>query len=82
VYGFTRLGAREKAQLNSATGSRASRKVRELIIDLEAAGFVSRGGKWNHRNFVHPRVSKPITVSGNTGDAKPYQERAVRAVIE
>jgi predicted RNA binding protein YcfA (HicA-like mRNA interferase family) len=29
------------------------RKLRELIRALEAAGFVNRGGKGNHRNFVH-----------------------------
>lgn len=38
-------------------------KVRELVSDLERAGFVNRGGKGSHRNFVHPRVSRPITVS-------------------
>ena len=29
------------------------RKVRELIADLEAAGFVDRGGKGSHRNYVN-----------------------------
>ncbi len=37
----------------------------------------------NHRNFVHPRVAKPVTVSGKSGDdAKAYQIRAVRRAIE
>ena len=59
------------------------RKIRELIGELEAAGFVDRGGKGSHRNFVHPRISKAITVSGQLGDdAERYQERAVRAAIE
>lgn len=59
------------------------RKIRELIADLEAAGFVNRGGKGNHRNFVHPNVVKPVTVSGKAGDdAKKYQERAVSRAIE
>ncbi len=59
------------------------RKVRELIADLKKAGFVDRGGKGDHRNFVHPKVTKPITVSGAEGDdAKQYQERAVRRAIE
>jgi predicted RNA binding protein YcfA (HicA-like mRNA interferase family) len=58
-------------------------KVRELIAELERAGFVNRGGKGSHRNFVHPRVTKPITISGAPGDdAKHYQERAVRRAIE
>jgi predicted RNA binding protein YcfA (HicA-like mRNA interferase family) len=59
------------------------RKVRDLIRDLQAAGFVDRGGKGSHRNFVHPKVLRPVTVSGNPGDdVKHYQERAVRAAIE
>lgn len=37
----------------------------------------------DHRNFVHPNVRKPITVSGKEGDdAKHYQEQAVRLAIE
>lgn len=59
------------------------RKVRDLIRDLQAAGFVDRRGKGSHRNFVHPKVPRPVTVSGNAGDdVKHYQERAVRAAIE
>ena len=58
-------------------------KVRELIVELEQAGFVNRGGKGSHRNFIHPKVSKPVTVSGQTGDdAKQYQIRAVQIAIE
>ena len=58
-------------------------KVRELIADLARAGFADRGGKGNHRNFVHPNTARPITVSGNPGDdAKHYQIRAVQQAIE
>lgn len=59
------------------------RKIRDLIADLQSAGFINRGGKGSHRNFVHPKVVRPVTISGNLGDdAKHYQERAVRAAIE
>ncbi|MDQ3011466.1 MAG: type II toxin-antitoxin system HicA family toxin [Acidobacteriota bacterium] len=59
------------------------RKIRELIQELEAAGFVTRGGKGSHRNFVHPRVAKPVTLPGKSGDdAKQYLEKAVKAAIE
>ncbi len=55
------------------------RKIREL----KKAGFVDRGGKGNHRNFIHPDLTKPITISGNEGDdAKHYQEKAARLAIE
>jgi predicted RNA binding protein YcfA (HicA-like mRNA interferase family) len=59
------------------------KKIRELIRDLQKAGFVDRGGKGDHRNFVHPNVTKSITISGKEGDdAKHYQEKAVRLAIE
>ena len=59
-----------------------ARKVRELIGDLERAGFVNRGGKGPHRNFEHPRRGR-VTLSGKPGDdAKPYQEREVRRAVE
>ena len=58
-------------------------RVRELIAELERAGFVSRGGRGSHRNFVHPNVTKPVTISGKPGDdAKHYQVRAVQLAIE
>jgi len=58
------------------------RKVRQLIADLEKAGFVNRGGKGSHRNFAHPRGLR-VTVSGHAGDdAKAYQERDLRRALE
>ncbi len=59
------------------------RKLRELIRDLKAAGFVDRRGRGSHRNYVHPKVSRPVTISGKSGDdARAYQETAVRLAIE
>ena len=58
------------------------RKVRQLIADLENAGFVNRGGMGSHRNYIHPTGVR-VTLSGNPGhDAQPYQERQVRRQIE
>lgn len=60
-----------------------ARKVRDLRRDLKRTGFVGRGGKGSHRNFVHPKVAKPVTISGNENDdAKHYQEKAVRLALE
>tara|TARA_R100001143_G_scaffold52730_1_gene48004 strand:- start:268 stop:465 length:198 start_codon:yes stop_codon:yes gene_type:complete len=57
-------------------------KIRDLINKLEKSSFKDRGGKGSHRNFVHPRLSKPITISGKSvDDAKPYQIKVVRRVI-
>ena len=58
------------------------RKVRQLIADLEKAGFVNWGGKGGHRNFIHPKGPR-VTISGGLGDdAFPYQESQVRRRIE
>jgi len=57
-------------------------KVRDLVNELEKAGFFNRGGKGSHRNYAHPKVARPITISGALGDdAKRYQVRAVEQVI-
>ncbi|MEI8243163.1 MAG: type II toxin-antitoxin system HicA family toxin [bacterium] len=57
------------------------RKVKELIRDLERSGFVNRGGKGSHRNYLHPRGVR-ITISGHAGDdAKRYQERDVEVAV-
>lgn len=59
------------------------RKVRELIAELERAGFINRGGKGSHRKFVHPKVTKPVVISGSSGDdARRYQEKAVTLALQ
>jgi predicted RNA binding protein YcfA (HicA-like mRNA interferase family) len=59
------------------------KKIRELISQLESAGFVIRGGKGSRRNFMRPNVIRPVVISGKTGDdAKKYQERAVESLLK
>jgi predicted RNA binding protein YcfA (HicA-like mRNA interferase family) len=58
------------------------KKIRVLIKELEKAGFVNRGGKGSHRNFLHPS-GIILTLSGKLAeDAKPYQEKLVKQKIE
>jgi predicted RNA binding protein YcfA (HicA-like mRNA interferase family) len=58
------------------------RKLRILIKELQKAGFVNRGGKGSHRNFLHPS-GIALTISGKLNDdAKPYQEKIVQQKIE
>ena len=58
------------------------RKLRQLIADLEKAGFVNRGGQGGHRNFTHPKGVR-VTLSGQAGDdAKHYQERDVQRALD
>jgi len=54
------------------------RKIRELIREIEMAGFLFRGGKGSHKNFIHPS-GVLLTLSGKPGDdAKPYQEKLIK----
>jgi predicted RNA binding protein YcfA (HicA-like mRNA interferase family) len=59
------------------------RKIRQLIADLEGAGFqVVPGGKGSHRKFRHSGFSGSVILSGKEGDdALPYQEKQVRNAI-
>jgi len=58
------------------------KKIRELIKELEMAGFIDRGGKGSHRNFMHPS-GVVLTLSGHPGDdALPYQVKLVKAKIK
>ena len=59
-----------------------TRKIKQLIKDLEKAGFKNRGGKGSHRNFIHFK-GIAITISGKLGsDAKHYQEKEVEMKIK
>ncbi|HEY5866616.1 MAG TPA: type II toxin-antitoxin system HicA family toxin [Candidatus Tectomicrobia bacterium] len=61
------------------------RKVRELIQDLQRAGFyeIPGGGKGAHRKFMHAQYAGAVTLSGQLGDdAKSYQERQIKRAIE
>ena len=59
------------------------RKIRQLISELEKAGFVNRGGKGSHRNFMHGESGVSLTLSGQPGaDAKFYQEKDLKEAIK
>lgn len=59
------------------------RKIRQLVADLEQAGFARvTGGKGQHRKFQHPKLTGSVILSGADGDdAKHYQERQVQAAL-
>ena len=59
------------------------RKIRQLIADLQIAGYqIVPGGKGSHRKFRHPRLRGSVILSGNEGDdALPYQEKQVRNAV-
>jgi predicted RNA binding protein YcfA (HicA-like mRNA interferase family) len=68
---------------SSAILRRVPRKIRQLVSDLEHAGFfIVSGGKGSHRKFRHARFPGAVILSGKDGhDAKHYQEKHVREAI-
>ena len=60
-----------------------AKKIRQLKGMLDAASFTVRAGKGSHTVWSHPKVARPVVLSGNDGDdAKPYQEKLVQRAIE
>lgn len=59
------------------------RKLRQLVADLEKAGFVLvPGGKGSYRKFRHFKFPGSLILSGQSGDdAKHYQEKQIRNAI-
>jgi predicted RNA binding protein YcfA (HicA-like mRNA interferase family) len=53
------------------------RKIRQLISDLERAGFtLAPGGRGSHRKFRHLKFRGSVILSGGEGeDAHSYQEK-------
>jgi len=57
------------------------RKLRELRAELRRAGFILAHTTGSHETWRHPSGAK-LTLAGRDGaDAKPYQERQLRAMI-
>jgi predicted RNA binding protein YcfA (HicA-like mRNA interferase family) len=59
------------------------REIRQLIAELESAGFaIVPGGKGSHRKFRHARFPGSVILSGGDGeDARHYQEKQIRNAI-
>jgi predicted RNA binding protein YcfA (HicA-like mRNA interferase family) len=59
------------------------KKVRELEGLVAKAGWINRGGKGSHRNWVHPRTGAVITICGQAGhDCPRYLERQIHKALE
>ncbi len=49
---------------------------------LLALGFKHDRSSGGHRIYVHPHVTRPLSVQPRGNDAKPYQVRQLRQTIE
>ncbi len=59
------------------------RKIRQLKAGLRRRGAYQVSQEWSHTKWKHPLVpTSMLILSGHDGDdAKPYQEKAVRALL-
>ena len=60
------------------------RKIRQLKADLRKAGAHQVSQEGSHTKWKHPLVAaSALILSGHDGDdAKPYQEKAVRDLLQ
>ena len=57
------------------------RKIRQLVADLESAGFLKIPTTSSHRKYRHA-IGTTVILSGQSGaDAHRYQEKDVRRAI-
>ena len=59
------------------------RKIRQLVKDLEKAGFEFEPAKGSHRKYTHDLTTDVVIIYGQIGDdASPYQEKHLRVALE
>lgn len=61
---------------------RAAISFRDFERLLTAFGFEWDRTRGSHRQYVHPRVPRPLPVQPGGKDAKPYQVREFLDMIE
>ena len=54
----------------------------DLVTLLKALGFVHDRTRGSHQWYKHPQIPEPVNIQSFGGQAKPYQLRQVRDIIE
>jgi predicted RNA binding protein YcfA (HicA-like mRNA interferase family) len=74
--------ASPKKTLESVKRSGGGVAFRDLQRLLEKLGFRLNRVSGSHHIYVHPKVPRPMNVQSAGKDAKPYQVRQLRDIIE
>ena len=74
--------ARPAKVLDRVMEGRGSIPFRDFERLLQALGFRHDRTSGSHRIYVNPKVNRPLSVQPQGKDAKPYQVRQLRAMIE
>lgn len=74
--------AKPSKTLDQVMGSQGTVSFRDFERLLLALGFRHDRTSGSHRIYVHPQAKRPLSVQPRGKDAKPYQVRQLRAMIE
>jgi predicted RNA binding protein YcfA (HicA-like mRNA interferase family) len=74
--------ASPKKTLESVKRGGGGIAFRDLQRLLEKLGFRLNRVSGSHHIYVHPKVPRPMNVQSVGKDAKPYQVRQLRDIIE
>jgi predicted RNA binding protein YcfA (HicA-like mRNA interferase family) len=74
--------ARPSKVLDRVLEGRGAVPFRDLEKLLLALGFTHDRTSGSHRIYMHPKATRPLSVQPRGKDAKPYQLRQLRAMIE
>ncbi|HEY7551721.1 MAG TPA: type II toxin-antitoxin system HicA family toxin [Hyphomicrobiaceae bacterium] len=66
-------------RVKEGQGTISFRDFERLLLAL---GFRLDRTSGSHRIYLHPQVSRPFSVQPRGNDAKPYQVRQLREMIE
>jgi predicted RNA binding protein YcfA (HicA-like mRNA interferase family) len=67
------------AKVQAGFGTIAMRDLETVLIRL---GFSLDRVSGSHHIYVHPKASRPLNIQRRGKDAKPYQVRQLRDMIE
>ena len=74
--------ASPKRTLESVKRGAANIAFRDLQRLLDKLGFRLNRVSGSHHIYVHPNVPRPMNIQSAGKDAKPYQVRQLRDIIE
>jgi len=74
--------ASPKRTLDAVKQGRGSISFRDLQRLLERLGFRLGRVKGSHHIYLHPKAARPMNIQPVGKDAKPYQIRQLRDMIE
>ena len=73
--------ANDKKTFDSVVSGRGTIAFRDLEHLLLRLGFRLDRTSGSHRIYLHPRVSRPLSIQPTGKDAKRYQVRQLRDII-